>query len=128
MPHRPPADVRLGDLRHLDGGHGSRRDADPLERVLQREGVDDRGQHAHVVAGGAVEAELAGREAAEDVAAADHQRDLYAHLVDALDLFRDRLDDAEVDAVIARPAKRLTAQLQEDAVVLRRSVDHQPEM
>ena len=50
------ADERLGHGAHLDGGHDARHDALLLERVLQRQRVDDGGQHAHVVGGGAVHA------------------------------------------------------------------------
>src|SRR3546814_3303123 len=49
--------------------------ADAVERVLQRERVDDRGQHAHVVGRGALHAARGGRNAAEDVAATHHQAD-----------------------------------------------------
>ena len=47
-----------------------------LERVLQGEGVDDRAEHAHVVALRAVHAGARSLEPAEDVAAADHDADL----------------------------------------------------
>src|SRR5207244_10843029 len=90
-----------------------------FQRVLQGQRVDDGGEHAHVVAGRAVESTLGRGEAAEDVAAADHDRDLHAHLVHPLDLRGDRLDNFEVDAVVAAAAKRFTAQLEQHAVVLR---------
>jgi len=122
--HGAAPDIRLGDLRHLDRGHRSRRDAGSLERVLQRQGVDERGQHAHEVAGCAIEASLGRGQAAEDVASADHHRDLHAHLMDALDLRGDVLHHLEIDAVIAASAERFAAQLQQDAVVLRRPVPH----
>src|SRR4029077_2412164 len=111
-----------GDLRHLDRGHRARRDAGALQRVLQRQGVDDGREHPHVVAGGAVEAALGCREAAEDVAATDDEGDLHAHLMHSLDLRGDRLHHLEIDAVVTFAAKRLTAQLEQDAVVLRRAV------
>src|SRR5487761_737712 len=117
-------DVRLSDLRHLDGGHGARGNPDPLERILQRQRVDHRRQHAHVVAGGAIDAKLAGSHATKDVAAADDERDLDAHLVDALHLAGDGLDDREVNAVVPRAAECLAAQLEQHAVVLRRTVPH----
>ena len=123
VPDGAAPDVGLRNLRHLDRRHRPRGDAGPLEGVLQREGVDDGRQHAHVVARRPVEATLGRRKSAEDVASADHQRDLHAHLVHALDLRGDGLDDLEVDAVIPLAAKRFTAQLEQDAVVLRRAVD-----
>ena len=70
--HGAAANERLGHRAHLDGGEHARRHAGVLERVLQRQGVDHRGEHAHVVAGRAVHAAGAGGQAAKDVAAADH--------------------------------------------------------
>ena len=54
-----------------------------LERLLQRERVHDRGEHADVVGLGAVHALGRSGQAAEDVAAAD--------------------DDGDLDAVLSRP-------------------------
>src|SRR5262249_4905628 len=113
---------RLRDLWHLNRGHGPRGDARAFERILQRQRVDHRRQHAHVVAGRPVEASLGGGQAAEDVSSADHERDLDTHLVDAFDLRRDRLDDLKVDAVVPAAAKRLAAQLEQNPVVLGRTV------
>ena len=76
--NRPAADERLGDRAHLDGGDDARQDAVLLERVLHGQAVDDRGEHAHVVAGGAIHALRAGGHAAEDVAAADDDADFDA--------------------------------------------------
>ena len=54
------------------------RDAGPLERVLEREAVHDRREHADVVAGRAVHPARRGGQPAEDVAAADDDADLDA--------------------------------------------------
>ena len=69
-----------------DRGHDPRRHAGLLAGVLERQGVHDRGEHAHVVAGGALHAPGGGREAAEDVAAADDDGDLDAVGLDGPDL------------------------------------------
>ena len=119
MAHGAAADVGLCNLGHLDRGHRARRDAGPLERILQRQGVDHRCEHAHVVAGRPVESTLGRGQAPEDVPSPDDDRDLHAHLVHSLDLSRDGLDNFEVDAVVAAAAKRFTAQLEQHAVVLR---------
>ena len=79
MPDGAAADERLGDLGHRDRARHARGDAAALERILQGDGVDDRGQHPHVIAGHAVDP-LGGRgHAAEDVSAADDDGDLDAH-------------------------------------------------
>src|SRR5712692_4620816 len=124
VPDGAAPDVWLGDLGHLDRRHGARRDASPLQGILQGERVDDGGEHAHVVTGGAVESAFARGQATKDVAAPDDERDLHAHLVHALDLARDRLHHREIDAVVARSTKRLAAQLEQYAGVLRRSIAH----
>ena len=59
---RAPPDVRLRELLHPDGRHHAGVDAVLLEHVLQRERVDDRAEHPHVVGGDAVHAH-AGRAA-----------------------------------------------------------------
>ena len=89
MADRAPPDERLGDRPDLDRGLDARRDGALLERVLQRQGVDHRRQHPHVVAGDAVDSLVAGGDAADDVAAADHDRELDAEAVDVGDLVGD---------------------------------------
>src|SRR6266536_2893850 len=94
-----PADVGLGDGTHLDRGEHPRRHSGLLDGVLEGQRVDDRGEHAHVVARGAVHAARARRDAAEDIAAADHDRELHTHADHLADLLRDAGDDLGVDAV-----------------------------
>ena len=75
-----------------------------LERVLQRQRVDHRGEHAHVVGGRAVHALGAGREAAEQVAAADDDGGLHAELLDLADVLGDlRGDGRDRCRTAARP-------------------------
>src|SRR5207247_1379540 len=93
------------------------RQAQLLERVLQRQGVDDRAQHAHVVTGGAVEAARGDLLAPEDVPSPHHQRDLDPEVVDALDLAGHAPHDLEVDALAPLAAQRLAAELEEDPTV-----------
>ena len=56
-----------------------------LERVLQGEAVDDRGEHAHVVGLGAVHAGAGAGHAPPDVAAADHDGDVDVEVAADLD-------------------------------------------
>ena len=85
-----------------------------LQGVLQGEAVHDRRQHAHVVAGGPVHALGRGREAPEDVAAADDDGDLDAVGPDLADLVCDEGADRGVDAVRAAAEQRLTRDLEQD--------------
>ena len=65
--------------------------AQGFERILQRERVHDRGEHAHVVARDAVHAGAREAGAAEEVAAADDDGDLDAELADRADFDRQAL-------------------------------------
>ena len=114
--HRAAADVRLGDLRDLERGENPRVGPDPLERVLERERVEDGGEHARVVGGGSVHALGRGRDAAVDVAAADDDRELEPFPLDADDFTRDRIDRLRVGAVVVAPHQRLAGELEENAV------------
>ena len=62
--------VRLGNLRHVDGGLHAAVHALLLEEVLQCEAVHNGAEHAHVIAAAAVDAGLLKFCSAEEVAAA----------------------------------------------------------
>ena len=110
-------DERLGDGAHLDGGEHARHDVQLLERILQRQGVDDRRQHAHVVGGGAIHPLGAGGDAAEDVAAADDDGGLDAAALDVGDLAGDLVGDGRVDAEFLLAHQGFAGQLQENALI-----------
>ena len=88
--HRAAADVRLGDLRDLERGEDARVGTGALERVLQRQRVQDGREHARVVRGRAVHSLGRGRHAAVDVPAADDDRELEALRLHVDDLAGDR--------------------------------------
>ena len=102
------------DERLRDGDHVQRRlhahgHAALLDRVLHGEGVDDRRQHAHVVGGGAVHARAL--PAAPEVAAAQHDADLHAHVVHADELVDDAGDDLFVQPEPLFAGERLAREL-----------------
>ena len=119
MSNRPQRYVRLCDLRHRDRGLDARRLTERLERVLQRERVDDRGEHPHVVGAGAIHASRRAGEPTEDVAAADDDRDLDTQIGARLrDFLSDPLDDRGVDSEPdGLVGEGLTRELQHDPVV-----------
>ena len=82
--HGPPPDVRLGHLRHLNGGHDACGLSGLLHRVLQGHGVHDGAQHADVVGGGRVHTRTVACPAPE-VTAADHDAQLDARAAQCLD-------------------------------------------
>ena len=124
MADGPAADVRLGHLVHLDGGHHARGDARLFERVLQRQGVDHRGQHAHVVGRDAVHVLRRRGHAAEEIAAAHHQSDLDAGLGHFGDFGRQAFHSLRIDAERAAAGQHLAAQLEKDALVFRHGRRH----
>ena len=72
-------------------------DAELLQRILKRQRVHHRRQHAHVIGGCAVEALRRRGHAAEDVAAADDQAELMALRLGGRDLARQARDRVRID-------------------------------
>ena len=121
------ADVRFGNLVHADRGLHSCRLATVLQRVLEGQGIDDGAEHAHVIGRDAVHAALARRVAADDVATADHDREL--GVVFGLhrdDVHSDVVDDIGIDAEGRFAGESLASQLEEHPIVARQSrrLDH----
>ena len=104
----PAANEGFGDVFHLDRGHDAGLDAGLFERVLESEGVDDGGEHAHVVGRIAVHpAFTGGRGTTPDVAAADDDRQLQGGRDDFLDLLGQMTGDAGRE-VVTRFAESFT--------------------
>ena len=115
--HGAAANVRLGHLVHEDGAHHPAGDAALLERVLHGDGVDDRGEHAHVVGADAVHLLGLLGDAAEEVASADDDADLDAQRVDIDDFAGDFGDLAGIEAEAARAGQYLTRKLENDPFI-----------
>ncbi len=78
VPYGAASDERLGHLVHLDGAHHAGEDVLLFQSVLQGQGIDDRGEHAHVVGGYAVHLLGLLGNATKEVAAANHDGDFNA--------------------------------------------------
>ena len=91
--------------------------AQALDGVLHGERIHHGGQHAHVIAGHAVESRLRQARAAEDVAATDHAGHLHAGLLDLEHFARDALDHRGIDAEVGPAEQRLARELDQDAFV-----------
>src|SRR5690606_24818874 len=100
VPDGAAANVVFADLVDLDGAHHAGVAAFLLQGVGHGQGVDDGGQHAHVVAGHAIHSGGGQAGAAEDVAAADHQADFGAGALGFDDFAGEGLQDFRVDAVV----------------------------
>ena len=112
------ADVGLGDLFDLKRGLHANIDALLLQNVGHRHAVHRRGQHPHVVGTGALDVALAVFHAAPEVAAADDDAHLNAHLIAAPDDVAHLGNDVEVEAEVLVARQRLTADLEQHALIL----------
>ena len=63
-------------------------------------------------------------EAAEDVAAADHDRGLHAEALDLADVLGDLRGDRRIDAELLLAHQGFAGQLQQDAAGMRWATDH----
>ena len=113
--HGPPADVRLRDLRDGDRRLDTCVGAEPLEGVLEREGVQERGQHPGIVGGRTVHPLGCGLHAAVEVSAADDDRELRAGAPHRDDLACDRDHGVGIDPVLAVSHQRLARELEQHA-------------
>src|SRR6185503_3665620 len=112
MAHGTAADIRLRYRRHGDGRKHAGVEPQSLEGALKRQRVHHCRQHADIVAGGAVDALGRRLDAAEDVAAADHDADLGAELVYRLYLRGDAVQDPLIETVVALAHERLAGHFQ----------------
>ena len=99
----------------VDRGQDARVRAVPLERLLHGERVQDRCEHAHVVAGRPVDALRRRRHAAVDVAAADHERDLEPARAHAMSSQASSSTVRCIEAELAGAHQGLAGELQQDA-------------
>ena len=92
-----------------------------FQGVLQRQAVEDGGQHAHVMGGGFLDDVAAGAElgAAQDVAGADDDGQLHAAAHDPLGLAGDVQRLVNADAALAAVAEAFAAQLEDHPLVMR---------
>ncbi len=118
MAHGAAADIGLAHRLHRDRRLHAGRDAEPLQRALHRQRVNHRRQHAHVVGRGALHADRRARQAAEDVAAADHQARSRRRARGPSSISSAmRATIVGIEAVVALAHQRLAGELQQDAAV-----------
>ena len=111
------ADVGLGHFLHGDGALNPGRNTGLLEAVLEGDGIHHRGEHAHVVGGGAVHAGGRSFEAAEDIAAAHHDGQLGPFGHHAGDVLGNGLNDRWINPIALLAHQRFAAEFEEHALV-----------
>ena len=117
MANRATADIGLGNLAHGDGAHDAAVHTGMLKRVLKREGVHYGGEHAHRVALGSIHATGRNLDAAEDVAAADNDRDLDAGVKHGTNLLGKASRDSGIDTELLITHKGFAGKLEQDALI-----------
>src|SRR3972149_1151922 len=121
----PAADEGLGPLPHLHRGEDAGDETLRLHHVLQGQGVDHGGQHAHVVAGDLVDTDASAEVvAAGEGAPAGDAGHLDARRGDILNLLGDQPQHRRVQRVGTAAGQRFPAELEEDAPVARRLRGH----
>ena len=116
MPDGAAADERFAYAVDADGGLNARGLAHLLHGFLECDGVDDGGEHAHVVGGGAGDVTVLGeRGAANEVAAAHDDRQLDAELGDFDALSGDVFQFRRFQTEGAFVAESLATDFQKDA-------------
>ena len=108
-------DERLGDADHVQRRLHAGGDALLLDGVLHGERIDDGGEHPHVIRRGAVH--VGALPPPPEIAAAQHDADLHAHVVHADELVDDPLDDRLVQAEAVIAGERLAGELEDDPLV-----------
>ena len=94
-------------------------DALLLQRILQSQSVDDRGQHAHVIGGNTVHGLGLFGYAAEEIAAADHDRDLDAQTMNFSQLRGNFVHTLVLDTKPLVAGQRFTGEFQQNALINR---------
>src|SRR6266404_684436 len=117
MPDCAAANERLGDLGHRDGALDAGGDAVFFQRVLQGEGVDNGGQHPHVIAGGPFDAPLASGQAPENVSSTDDDDDLDAKLAYFADLTCHVVNGLRANTDARFASQRLATELEQNATI-----------
>ena len=90
-----------------------------LQSVLQGQGVDDGGQHAHVVGDDPVNSHRRCRHAADEIAAAHHHGDFHAHLPDFRNFLGNPRRHFRINAEPLLAHQGFATQLQQDALKCR---------
>ena len=113
MPGGPSSDIRFTDRLHGNSRLHPGIYPTPFQCILHGQTVHHRGQHTHVVGGGAVHAFAGPGHAPEDISCPDHQTDFDAQTDDGLDLRCNKIDHSGTDPERIFTHKRFTAQFQQ---------------
>ena len=115
MADRTAKNVRLCDSGHFDCRHNARRHARVFQSVLHCKRVDDGCEHTHMV--GSRSVHIRALTSAPEVAAADDDTDLDAHIPDFRDLFHNARDNGVVQSESVFTRKGFAADFNDDSCI-----------
>src|SRR5579885_3400304 len=124
MARCPPPDERLGNRWHFDTRLHPRNQANLFQSILQRQSIDNSGEHTHIVGSGTVHTKPFSVLAAPDIATTHHNGDFNAQPLHALYLAGNALHDARIDTIALLAHQRLAAELQQNTLESRSLVGH----
>ena len=115
----PAANIGLRDGAHLNGCLHPDGDSLLFAHIRHSQAVHNGCQHAHVVGAGALHLAAAVLGAPPEVAAADHQAHLDAHVQALLDDVANPADHLKIQAGVLVASQSLAADLQQHALINR---------
>src|SRR4030095_8673454 len=98
VPDGTASDKHFGHLAHLNRRLNPSMNFQLLQGILERQGIDDCAEHAHMICRNAIKSLRAGREASKDIASADNDGDFDTQRMDIPDFAGDSVDDIRIDA------------------------------
>jgi hypothetical protein len=124
MPDCTAENERLRNLVHRDCALHPGANVHLFQTVHQRQSVDHRGQHAHVITGRTIHAAMGAVETAKNIPAANDHADLDAEIVNLFHLATDSFQGDGIDGIPGfTSAQDLPAQFQNDALVFDLRID-----
>ena len=118
MAERATADIRLREFFHSNRRHDAGVEAAAFEDILQRQGIDHRAEHAHVVGGHAIHAHLGELSSAHDVATADDHADADAHVDQRANLVAELTNAIEIETGATLSGEGLAGELQQNPTIV----------
>ena len=113
-------------MRHGERRHGAGAHAGMLNGGFQHEGIHDGRQHPHRIGRGPRQPVLGDLRPAKDVAAADHDAELYSHFMGGDEIGGKAINAGLVDAEFFGPAQGLAGKFDDHPSVPRARHRHVP--
>jgi hypothetical protein len=118
MTKRPPTNVGFGHPVDLEGGHDDTRNSFHPEPIPKGQGVDDGGEHAHMIGGHPIVDQCIASSTPDDIPTSHHQTELYLRPEMSLGQFVcDGIQALRIDPHSSVSTQDLAGYLQDDATI-----------